>query len=177
MKPSITVSAALYRRERREVEALAARHDLVLSQQQGESDHTILIDEGITVRVWVNLPHRQAERLTLLFHTLDEALRFIADHRDPKSEYPDLIKEYAAYLRDGKLVAFPTETVYGLGADATCEEAVRSIFKAKERPLFDPLIVHVAAVEQLDEVASDLDDRTRSLIEHFWPGPLTLVVK
>ena len=139
--------------------------------------HTILIEEGFCVRFWVQLPHRSGERLTLLFHTLDDAFVFIAKHRDPTSEYPPLIREYGTYLRRGELVAFPTETVYGLGADATNEEAVRSIFTAKERPLFDPLIVHVAEVAQLAEVVEVLDERTVKLIEHFWPGPLTLVVK
>lgn len=140
-------------------------------------NHTILIEEGVYVRFWVQLPHRSGERLSLLFHTLDDAFVFIAKHRDPTSEYPPLIREYGTYLRRGELVAFPTETVYGLGADATNEEAVRSIFTAKERPLFDPLIVHVAEVAQLAEVVEVLDERTVKLIEHFWPGPLTLVVK
>jgi L-threonylcarbamoyladenylate synthase len=81
----------------------------------------------------------------------------------------------AALLRDGGLVAFPTETVYGLGADATNGEAVAGIYAAKERPRFNPLIAHVASLDAaLDQ---GVFDRTaRSLAEAFWPGPLTLVV-
>jgi L-threonylcarbamoyladenylate synthase len=83
----------------------------------------------------------------------------------------------ASLLRSGRLVAFPTETVYGLGADATDEAAVRSIFAAKGRPADNPLIVHVAAVEGLWGVTVDVAPRlVRLLADHFWPGPLTLVV-
>jgi len=85
------------------------------------------------------------------------------------------IKEAAAILRDGGLVAFPTETVYGLGADATNGKAVAAIFAAKGRPSFNPLIVHVtdrAAAETL--VA--FTPRARALADAFWPGPLTLVL-
>jgi L-threonylcarbamoyladenylate synthase len=81
----------------------------------------------------------------------------------------------AALLRAGELVAFPTETVYGLGADATSDRAVAAIFAAKDRPRFNPLIIHV-----IDGAAAArlvlFDDRARRLAEHFWPGPLTLVL-
>jgi L-threonylcarbamoyladenylate synthase len=88
---------------------------------------------------------------------------------------PDAVNEAAAALRDGRLVAFPTETVYGLGADATNGLAVASIFEAKGRPRFNPLIVHVAAIGAADRLAV-LDDRARRLAAAFWPGPLTLVL-
>ena len=81
----------------------------------------------------------------------------------------------AGLLRSGALVAFPTETVYGLGADATSDAAVAAIFAAKERPRFNPLIIHVvdsAAARRL-VVFNDLAER---LAERFWPGPLTLVL-
>ena len=74
----------------------------------------------------------------------------------PDAIPPDAIAQAAALLRAGEVVAFPTETVYGLGADATSESAVRRIFAAKERPLSDPLIVHLAQAEQLTEVARDI---------------------
>lgn len=89
---------------------------------------------------------------------------------------PDVIARAADLLRAGEVVAFPTETVYGLGADATSEEAVRRIFAAKGRPLSDPLIVHVADRAQLDEVASAIPPEAEQLAERFWPGPLTLVL-
>jgi L-threonylcarbamoyladenylate synthase len=78
-------------------------------------------------------------------------------------------------LRAGGLVAFPTETVYGLGADATNDEAVAGIFAAKERPRFNPLIVHLPDAESAGQ-HTRLDARARRLAEAFWPGPLTLVL-
>jgi L-threonylcarbamoyladenylate synthase len=86
------------------------------------------------------------------------------------------IAHAAALLRAGKLVAFPTETVYGLGADATNPEAVASIFRAKGRPLHDPLIVHIAETSSLAEVAESVPDLALRLAERFWPGPLTMVL-
>jgi L-threonylcarbamoyladenylate synthase len=86
------------------------------------------------------------------------------------------LTEAATLLRSGELVAFPTETVYGLGADATNAEAVRAIFSAKERPYSDPLIVHIPDAEQLPLVAAEIPDVAWQLATRFWPGPLTLVL-
>jgi L-threonylcarbamoyladenylate synthase len=88
----------------------------------------------------------------------------------------DAIARAAELLRAGELVAFPTETVYGLGADATRETAVQRIFAAKERPYSDPLIVHLAESAQLAEVARQIPPEATRLAERFWPGPLTLVL-
>ena len=91
---------------------------------------------------------------------------------------PEAIGAAAALLRAGALVAFPTETVYGLGADATDEAAVRRVFEAKGRPVTDPLIVHVDSFVQAERCGA-LDvgrGDGRRLAEQFWPGPLTLVV-
>lgn len=85
------------------------------------------------------------------------------------------IREAAAALRAGELVAFPTETVYGLGADATNGRAVAAIFAAKGRPSFNPLIVHVTDVAQAQQLAH-FDDIAGRLAATFWPGPLTLVL-
>jgi L-threonylcarbamoyladenylate synthase len=85
--------------------------------------------------------------------------------------------EAAAVIRRGGLAAFPTETVYGLGADAFDEEAIGRIFSAKGRPADNPLIVHVASVEMIEHVAKNLNDTARMLVEKFFPGPLTLVVE
>ena len=82
----------------------------------------------------------------------------------------------AKALASGGLVAFPTETVYGLGADATDRAAVQRIFEAKRRPASDPLIVHIADPHAVSQYASRIDDRARALMERFWPGPLTLVL-
>ncbi|MBO22123.1 MAG: threonylcarbamoyl-AMP synthase [Rhodospirillaceae bacterium] len=86
-----------------------------------------------------------------------------------------VIAEAATRLGDGGLVAFPTETVYGLGADARNDEAVARIFAAKERPRFNPLIVHVAD-RSAAEVFGAFTDNSRAIADHFWPGPLTLVL-
>ena len=89
---------------------------------------------------------------------------------------PDAIAIAVKTLRAGGLVAMPTETVYGLAADATNAEAVARIYKVKERPVFNPLIAHFATLEDaLDQ--GDVSETTRALAEHFWPGPLTLVLK
>ena len=88
---------------------------------------------------------------------------------------PRLITRAAELLRAGRLVAFPTETVYGLGADATNEHAVAEIFAAKGRPHFNPLIVHVPGLSEAEALAL-FNDRARKLVAQFWPGPLTLVL-
>lgn len=89
---------------------------------------------------------------------------------------PEVLEAAAKVIREGGVVAFPTETVYGLGADATSAEAVGRIFEAKGRPSDNPLIVHVADREQLDQVVSLVPPVAERLIERFWPGPLTLVL-
>lgn len=83
----------------------------------------------------------------------------------------------AKALREGRLVAFPTETVYGLGANALDPQAVKRIFKAKGRPLDNPLIVHIAKVSQLNPLVKEIPAQAEALINAFWPGPLTLVLK
>ena len=88
---------------------------------------------------------------------------------------PEAIVRAAGLLRAGKLVAFPTETVYGLGADATDERAVARIFAAKGRPRFNPLIVHVPGLPEAEAIAV-FDERARDVAARFWPGPLTLVL-
>jgi L-threonylcarbamoyladenylate synthase len=88
---------------------------------------------------------------------------------------PDAIADAAALLRAGKLVAFPTETVYGLGGDAGDDAAVAAIFAAKGRPQFNPLIVHVPDLADAEALV-DINDAARQLAAAFWPGPLTLVL-
>jgi L-threonylcarbamoyladenylate synthase len=90
---------------------------------------------------------------------------------------PEVIERAAEVVRAGGLVAFPTETVYGLGASALDESAVARIFIAKGRPATNPLIVHVTNEEQAQELASDWPEAAFLLAERFWPGPLTLVVR
>ncbi|MEO9170600.1 MAG: L-threonylcarbamoyladenylate synthase [Candidatus Baltobacteraceae bacterium] len=89
----------------------------------------------------------------------------------------DTIERAAALLRGGAVVAFPTETVYGLGASAFDARAVARIFEIKARPAFDPLIVHVSDEAMLHDVAASVPALARRLIDAFWPGPLTLVLQ
>ena len=89
---------------------------------------------------------------------------------------PAAIEEAAVVLRDGGLVAFPTETVYGLGASAFDATAVARVFEVKARPSFDPLIVHLADASSVGRAATTDDPRVDILAEAFWPGPLTLVL-
>src|ERR1700761_5834716 len=88
---------------------------------------------------------------------------------------PSAIEQAAAIIRHGGLVACPTETVYGLGADAMQELAIQGIFAAKGRPADNPLIVHVDGREMLDRVAANISDKAEALMARYWPGPLTLV--
>lgn len=91
---------------------------------------------------------------------------------------PHAIHTAATALRAGEAVAFPTETVYGLGADALNERAVAQVFAIKNRPRFDPLIVHLPNAEAASRYcATDIDSRAVALMERFWPGPLTLVLR
>jgi len=88
-----------------------------------------------------------------------------------------VIKKAAKALKDGHLVAFPTETVYGLGADATNEKAVSRIYSVKGRPTDHPLSVHISSINQLDKWAIDIPDYAVKLARDFWPGPMTLILK
>ena len=86
------------------------------------------------------------------------------------------IDEAVALLRRGEVVAFPTETVYGLGADATSDAAIAKIFASKGRPGDNPLIVHIGDIEQLGAVVSEVSVVARKLMDAFWPGPLTVIL-
>ena len=89
----------------------------------------------------------------------------------------DAMLDAAAHLKAGDLVAFPTETVYGLGADASNSEAVARIYSVKGRPNDHPLIVHIASMERMGDWASDVPEYAIALARSFWPGPMTLVLK
>jgi L-threonylcarbamoyladenylate synthase len=89
----------------------------------------------------------------------------------------DVIERAAKALMEGHLVAFPTETVYGLGADATNEKAVSRIYAVKGRPTDHPLIVHIASINQLNKWATDIPEYAIKLTSEFWPGPMTLILK
>jgi len=86
------------------------------------------------------------------------------------------LKEAAKALRKGNLVAFPTETVYGLGADATDKDAVARIYDVKGRPTGHPLIVHISSINNLDKWAQQIPEYAITLARTFWPGPMTLIL-
>jgi L-threonylcarbamoyladenylate synthase len=94
-----------------------------------------------------------------------------------KADEREWIKEAAMWIKNGEVVAFPTETVYGLGANALDEQAVGKIFEAKGRPSDNPLIVHIADALQVNELAAEVPAVAKKLIDQFWPGPLTIILK
>lgn len=96
---------------------------------------------------------------------------------DPKNIDPSAIAEAATLIQAGELVAFPTETVYGLGADALSPMAAKKIYAAKGRPSDNPLIVHIARFEDLAAIAQELPEQAKDLADAFWPGPLTMIVR
>ncbi len=87
-----------------------------------------------------------------------------------------IIERAASLLKEGQIVVFPTETVYGLGADAMQPQALERIFAAKERPYSDPLIVHIADVEALEMLVTAIPEQAKLLANSFWPGPLTMIL-
>ena len=105
----------------------------------------------------------------IILHT--EVIKIDREHIDAFA-----ISEAGRILKEGGLVAFPTETVYGLGADALNEEAAAKIYAAKGRPSDNPLIVHIADVESLTGIAEHIPEAAHKLAEAFWPGPLTMVL-
>ena len=104
--------------------------------------------------------------------TTTKIIQFTAGHPNPEG-----MKTAVSVLRAGGLVAFPTETVYGLGADALNIDAVQKVFEAKGRPSDNPLIVHVASLEIAWHFMSEISNKGINLAKRFWPGPLTLIVK
>ncbi len=95
---------------------------------------------------------------------------------DDKKDNSAVIRQAAYFIRRGEVVAFPTETVYGLGADGLDAEAVKKIYAAKGRPADNPLILHIAACDEIKILAGELNANAKELAARFWPGPLTLVV-
>ena len=102
----------------------------------------------------------------------------MAKYLDLKTTYnKNALKEAARYIKEGKLVLFPTETVYGIGADGLNAEAVKKIFIAKGRASDNPLILHVSNYQMIEQIASDITPLEKELITNFFPGPLTIVLK
>ena len=101
----------------------------------------------------------------------------IAQITENEEQNQKIYEQASDILKRGGLVAFPTETVYGLGADALDEEASAKIYAAKGRPSDNPLIVHIADTKALEELSCDVTAQAKLLAEKFWPGPLTMILK
>ena len=104
-----------------------------------------------------------------------DPMKTIIKKVDPNQIDEKVILEAGNILKQGGLVAFPTETVYGLGANALDEEAAKKTYAAKGRPSDNPLIVHIADMQALEEIAVNIPPETEELAFHFWPGPLTMI--
>ncbi|MCU4768825.1 L-threonylcarbamoyladenylate synthase [Bacillus toyonensis] len=101
---------------------------------------------------------------------------WVVDNVVERKKYYPQLQEAARLLRENEAVAFPTETVYGLGANAMNDEAIAKIFEAKGRPSDNPLIVHIGTKSQLDGIVNEIPPVAEKLMEHFWPGPLTIIL-
>ena len=149
-------------------------HDISFADNGGAQGLYVLTGHG--AKHLSELPHDVP-----VFHNLSGAAERILGIRLDGS--PASAKNYcsiedgAKLLRNGGLVAFPTETVYGLGADVFNPKAVAAIFELKGRPLFNPLIAHISDTDMLERLTGELSPTAKKLIDAFWPGPLTLVLK
>ncbi len=112
----------------------------------------------------------------MIFHRLSDAVEWILNHSDHQASLTKQIESGAKAIRNGGVCAFPTETVYGLGADVFQPDAVEQIFKIKGRPHHNPLIAHISEMEQLNQLVSEVPESALRLMEVFWPGPLTVVL-
>ena len=118
------------------------------------------------------------EEVTMVSETIGENQRITKMIKIDREHFcASDVEEAAQLLRDGRLVAFPTETVYGLGANALDETAAKRIYAAKGRPSDNPLIVHIAEPDALSELAAEVPEAAKKLGDVFWPGPLTMILK
>ncbi|RKL67993.1 threonylcarbamoyl-AMP synthase [Salipaludibacillus neizhouensis] len=108
--------------------------------------------------------------------TYQQTKQWIVDGNVDNYPNDTQIQEVAEYIKNNQVVAFPTETVYGLGGNARSDQAIDKIFQAKGRPSDNPLIVHISSKSQLAEYVENITDNAKQLIEAFWPGPLTIVL-
>lgn len=112
----------------------------------------------------------------LVAENMEEAIDIVLNRDGPSQKKTGFIGKAAEIIKRGGIVAFPTETVYGLGADAFNPLAVARIFEVKKRPSFDPLIIHIARPGDLEKIVLTIPSKAKELIDRFWPGPLTLVL-
>jgi L-threonylcarbamoyladenylate synthase len=144
-------------------------------------ERRLLVQAGTKLSIFCDLKNLGTETvlpevLTICFHTYSDMASWILSHPSPYKNLLQGLQEGAGILREGGLVVLPTETVYGLGADATNPVAVQKIFAAKKRPFYDPLIVHVSDTKQMLPLVTEFPEKAKALTAHFWPGPLTVVL-
>jgi L-threonylcarbamoyladenylate synthase len=169
------------------LEKAAGEHGLNLARSFVVGDHphdVALADNAGAAGVYVLSGHGARHRAELRLRTtvvpgIREAADWILAYREMQTQEdcnPGTLDRAADLVRNGGIVAFPTETVYGLGAAVFNEQAVARVFEVKGRPRFDPLIVHVSSPDQLPLLVDAVPSAAQSLIDQFWPGPLTLVL-
>ncbi len=144
-------------------------HDVLTANQQGVFGLYLLTGHGGR-----HLTELDNDRL--VFHRISDAAEWILNHPGHKEDLRKQISLCADVIRSGGVAAFPTETVYGLGADIFQSQAVEQIFKIKGRPHNNPLIVHISDAQQLEDLVTHVPDDALRLARQFWPGPLTLVL-
>jgi L-threonylcarbamoyladenylate synthase len=147
-------------------------HDVALAENAGASGIYVLTGHGARHRA-------ELSGCSAVVPGIRDAAEWIFACREMQAredESPGMMTRAADILRNGGVLAFPTETVYGLGAAVFNERAVARVFEIKQRPRFDPLIVHVSGPEQLPLLVQEVPEAAKALIERFWPGPLTLVL-
>ena len=148
----------------------------------GDHPHDILTGDAVGaygLYLLTGHGHKHLEELPPdkpVFHTIGDAAKWILKHPQAEKDISRAVHKGAKIIRRGGLVAFPTETVYGLGADAFNADAVARIFEVKKRPLHNPLIVHVSEQRQIKPLVTHISKTAEKLMERFWPGPLTLVL-
>lgn len=145
-------------------------HDVCTGQEYGVFGLYVLTGHGVK-----HLD--ELEKNKLMFHSLSDAVVWINSHPNNIFDLEKNIEDGAKAIQKGQLVAFPTETVYGLGADVFNPEAVEQIFIAKKRPKNNPFIVHISDEAQLNLlIDGTISNKAQRLIDKFWPGPLTLIL-
>jgi len=168
---------------KRFLEEAAYDYNVDLSQSYVIGDHLyqVLTGEeagcmGLYLLTRYGAKHlREIPKEKLIFHTVQDAVFWIERHPKQKDSLEEEMRRGVRTILQGGLTVFPTETVYGLGADAMNGDAVTKIFTAKERPFQDPLISHVCDREMVVPLVGKLSPKAVQLMDHFWPGPLTLV--
>lgn len=144
-------------------------HDAVTAQEEGVFGLYLLTGHGGRHLSELGLEHP-------VFHRISDAAAWILNHPEHGAHLQQQIDEGAQAIRGGGVAAFPTETVYGLGADVFQPTAIEQIFSIKGRPHYNPLIAHISDLKQLDQLVMEVPDGARRLMEAFWPGPLTIVL-